>query len=71
MSLFPKADPRRVYAIIEAEEGGVFRSDDSGETWIKINEDRNLRQRAWYYSRSYTDPKDKDKVYVLNVGGSF
>ncbi|MBI5730970.1 MAG: glycosyl hydrolase [Ignavibacteriales bacterium] len=63
-----KADPRRVYAIIEAEEGGVFRSDDGGETWIKINEDRNLRQRAWYYSRIYTDPKDKDKVYVLNVG---
>ncbi|TSA26503.1 MAG: glycosyl hydrolase [Ignavibacteriales bacterium] len=64
----PKADPRRVYAIIEAEEGGVFRSDDGGENWIKINEDRNLRQRAWYYSRIYADPKDKDKVYVLNVG---
>ena len=63
-----KADPKRVYAIIEAEEGGVFRSDDSGDSWIKINEDRNLRQRAWYYSRIYADPKDKDKVYVLNVG---
>ncbi len=62
-----KADPKRIYAIIEAEEGGVFRSDDGGETWIKINEDRNLRQRAWYYTRIYSDPKDKDKVYVLNV----
>ncbi len=63
-----KADPQRIYAIVEANEGGVFRSDDGGETWIKINEDRNLRQRAWYYSRIYADPKDKDKVYVLNVG---
>ena len=63
-----KADSRRVYAIFEAEEGGVYRSDDGGESWIKINEDRNLRQRAWYYNRIYADPKDKDKVYVLNVG---
>ncbi|MEW5842372.1 MAG: glycosyl hydrolase [Bacteroidota bacterium] len=63
-----KADPQRVYAIVEANEGGVFRSDNGGETWTKINEDRNLRQRAWYYSRIYADPKDKDKVYVLNVG---
>jgi photosystem II stability/assembly factor-like uncharacterized protein len=62
-----KADPQRVYAIIEAEEGGVFRSDDGGENWSKINEDRNLRQRAWYYTRIYSDPKEKDKLYVLNV----
>ena len=62
-----KADPRRVYAIIEAEECGVFRSDDGGDNWIKINEDRNLRQRAWYYTRIYSDPKEKDKLYVLNV----
>lgn len=62
-----KADPQRVYAIIEAEEGGVYRSYDGGENWSKINEDRNLRQRAWYYTRIYSDPKEKDKLYVLNV----
>lgn len=60
-------NPNRVYAIIEAEEGGVFRSDNGGETWRKMNEDRNLRQRAWYYTRIYADTKDIDKVYVLNV----
>ncbi len=59
---------KRVWAIIEADEGGVFRSDDGGETWRKINSDRKLRQRAWYYSRIYADTKDVDKVYVLNVG---
>ncbi|MBC5993416.1 WD40/YVTN/BNR-like repeat-containing protein [Pontibacter cellulosilyticus] len=57
----------RVYAMVEAEEGGLFRSDDSGLTWKKVNDDRNLRQRAWYYTRVYADPKDEDVVYVLNV----
>ena len=58
---------QRVWAIIESLEGGVFRSDDGGKTWKKINDERKLRQRAWYYSRIYADTKDEDKVYVLNV----
>src|SRR6185503_2965835 len=40
------ANPDRVWAIIEAEDGGVFRSDNAGKTWAKTNEQRNLRQRA-------------------------
>jgi len=62
------ADPNRVYAIIEAEEGGVFRSDDAGKTWERVNDERKLRQRAFYYTRIYADPVEKDRVYVLNVG---
>ena len=61
------SNPENVYAIVEAKEGGVFRSRDSGKTWTKTNDDRNLRQRAWYYSRIYADPKDEEVVYVLNV----
>lgn len=57
----------RIFAIIESKTGGVFRSDDAGKTWKKMNEDRNLRQRAWYYSRIYTDTRDEDVVYVMNV----
>ncbi|AXT57419.1 glycosyl hydrolase [Aquimarina sp. AD1] len=58
----------RVWAIVEnKEKGGVYRSDDGGETWSQLNSDRSLRQRAWYYSRIYADPKDKDVVYVVNV----
>jgi hypothetical protein len=58
---------RNVYAIIEAENGGVFRSRDGGKTWEKTNEERNLRQRAWYYTRIIADPADEETVYVLNV----
>ncbi len=62
------ADPNRVYAIIEAAEGGVFLSDDAGTTWKLINDDRRIRQRAFYYTRIYADPKVRDTVYVLNTG---
>jgi len=60
-------NPQRVWAIVEADNGGVFRSDDGGKKWTKLNEDRNLRQRAWYYTRIYADTKDADKVYIVNV----
>ncbi|MEO1654186.1 MAG: glycosyl hydrolase, partial [Bacteroidota bacterium] len=57
----------RVYALIEAEDGGVFRSDDAGKTWQKTSRNRALRSRAWYYTRIYADTQDEDKVYVMNV----
>jgi photosystem II stability/assembly factor-like uncharacterized protein len=61
------ANPRRVWAQIEADSGGTYRSDDGGATWQWLNGDRNLRQRAWYYSRIVADPKDTNIVYGLNV----
>ena len=70
------ANPERVWAIVEAEDGGVFRSDNGGRTWTKVNEERNLRQRAWYYTRIYADPKNADtftfstyRFYKSNDGG--
>lgn len=62
------ADSNRVWAIVEANEGGVFRSDDAGKTWTRTNDERKLRQRAFYYSRIYADPWNKDIVYGLNTG---
>jgi photosystem II stability/assembly factor-like uncharacterized protein len=62
------ADSNRVYALVENEGGGVFRSDDAGQTWSKTNEERKLRQRAFYYTHIFADPKDKDTVYALNTG---
>ena len=61
------ADSTRIYAIVENENGGIFRSEDGGATWAKVSDDRNVRQRAFYYSRLTTDPKNKDVVYVTNV----
>jgi photosystem II stability/assembly factor-like uncharacterized protein len=60
-------DSTRVYAQMEADDGGFFLTNDAGATWTKVNERRDLRQRAFYYSRVYADPKVRDTVYVLNV----
>jgi photosystem II stability/assembly factor-like uncharacterized protein len=60
-------DGSRVYALVENEKGGLYVSDDAGATWKLINDNRNLRQRAFYYTRLLADTKDKDTVYVLNV----
>ena len=62
------ADSSRVYAMIEAEKGGLYRSDDGGEKWALINDDQKYRQRAWYFSHIFADPKNADAVYVLNTG---
>lgn len=59
---------QRVWAIVEnKDQGGLYRSEDGGETWRQVNSERKLRQRAWYYTRVYADTKDADVVYVLNV----
>jgi photosystem II stability/assembly factor-like uncharacterized protein len=62
------ADSNRVYAMVEAEDGGLFRSEDAGAHWARVNEDRRIRQRAFYYSRITADPKDKDTIYMMNTG---
>ncbi len=62
------ANPRRVWALIEHHSGGIYRSDDAGASWEYINRDRRLRQRAWYYTHIYADPKNADIVYALNTG---
>ena len=59
---------QKVWVIVEnKDQGGVYRSDDGGDTWNHINESRALRQRAWYYSKIYADTQDEDIVYVMNV----
>ncbi len=60
------ADPRRVWANVEATDGGLYRSDDGGGTWRHVNSDRKLWQRAFYFLRLVADPKDRATVYVLS-----
>ncbi|HXD48094.1 MAG TPA: glycosyl hydrolase, partial [Gemmatimonadaceae bacterium] len=61
------ANSNRLWANIEADSGGVFRSDDAGKTWQLVNTDRDLRQRAWYYTKIHADTKDTNLVYDNNV----
>ncbi len=60
------ADPDRVWALVEAEDGALFRSDDAGATWARINEDPQLRARPFYYMHVFADPQDRDRLYVLD-----
>ncbi|MHB1224190.1 MAG: WD40/YVTN/BNR-like repeat-containing protein, partial [Gemmatimonadaceae bacterium] len=61
-------NPQRLWAQVEADEGGLYRTDDGGKSWTLVNDDRSLRQRAWYYSHLHADPKDANTVYALNTG---
>jgi photosystem II stability/assembly factor-like uncharacterized protein len=61
------ANGRRVYALVENDKGGLFRSDDAGATWTPVNDNRAIRQRAFYYTHVFADPKNVDVVYMQNT----
>lgn len=61
------ADGERIYALIEAQDGGLYRSDDGGEKFERINDHWVLRQRAWYYTTLVPDPNDVDGVWFPQV----
>jgi photosystem II stability/assembly factor-like uncharacterized protein len=61
------ANPDRVFAIVEAEQGGLHRSDDAGRTWRRLSGDRLIQTRSWYYMKVFADPQNADIVWVLNA----
>ncbi|MEM1357942.1 MAG: glycosyl hydrolase, partial [Bacteroidota bacterium] len=71
MSLAFSADnSEKIYALIESdsdeEKGGLFVSNNAGESWSHVSKDHRLVQRAWYYIEVFADPQDEITVYVLN-----
>jgi len=60
------ANPDRVFAVVEAERSGLYRSDDAGKTWRLLSEDRNIVTRSWYYMKVVADPANADVVWVMN-----
>jgi photosystem II stability/assembly factor-like uncharacterized protein len=62
------SDHNRVYAIVDATEGGLYRSDDAGATWVKASADRRIWGRGWYFGKVVVDPKNADLLYISNTG---
>ncbi|MEO5816207.1 MAG: glycosyl hydrolase, partial [Gemmatimonadaceae bacterium] len=61
------ANANRVYALVEHDSGGLYKSDDAGASWTLVNANRDIRQRAFYYTHVYADPKEQDVVYMQNT----
>src|SRR3989475_5566642 len=64
------ATPSRLWASVEAPDslGGIFRSDDAGKSWERVNADQKFMIRPWYFSFVTADPVDENTMYVLNLG---
>jgi len=61
------SNPSRVYAVVDAEAGGLYRSDDAGATWTRASADQRVWSRGWYFGELAVEPKDADIVYSMNV----
>ena len=62
--------PRRVYALIdsgEADQGGLYRSDDAGLNWHKVTADKRIWARGWYFSGITANPKKADQLWVQDT----
>ena len=65
------ANSNKVYALVESDsnqdKGGLFVSNDAGDSWHMVSGDNRLVQRAWYYIEVFADPNDENTVYVLSA----
>ncbi|GAB4476718.1 MAG: hypothetical protein OHK0057_25710 [Thermoflexibacter sp.] len=59
--------PNIVYALIEAKRNALYRSDDGGFKWTKINDSRNIAERPFYYCEIYVDPKNENRLFKVET----
>ncbi|WP_422354254.1 VPS10 domain-containing protein [Roseivirga pacifica] len=66
-----RANAEKVYLLIESDSnkdlGGLFVSNNAGDSWSRVSDDNRLTQRAWYYTEVFADPNDEHTVYVLSA----
>ena len=66
------ADPDRLYALVEAPEdtkqGGLYRSDDKGESFTLVSNKKELLDRPFYYCNIEADPNNADIIYGMATG---
>src|SRR5437762_402026 len=58
---------KRVYAVVDADSGGLYRSDDGGAHWRRTSSDSRIWQRGWYFAGVTVEPRDADVLYVCNT----
>ncbi|MEP6754886.1 MAG: glycosyl hydrolase, partial [Chthonomonadales bacterium] len=61
------SDSRKVYVLIEADKGGLYKSEDGGEHWSLASGAKSIRQRAFYYSTITIDPNNSNIVWCPQV----
>jgi photosystem II stability/assembly factor-like uncharacterized protein len=62
------SDPNRIYALVDSPKlGGLYRSDDAGESWERVNSDERLWGRGDDFACVRVHPKDKDTIYIANI----
>ena len=62
------SDANRIYAWVDAPKlGGIYRSDDAGENWQRVNEEQRIGGRGDDFACVRVDPKNKDIVYAANT----
>lgn len=67
------SNPKILYAVLETEkpeDKGLYRSENAGASWIKVNGDFELTVRPFYFSRIVVDPKNPDMIYKAGLSGS-
>ncbi|HVH72380.1 MAG TPA: hypothetical protein VNB49_14895, partial [Candidatus Dormibacteraeota bacterium] len=64
---FAPSNPKRIYLIVDAKNGGLYRADDGGQNWQQVSKDHRIWGRGWYFNEVTVDPKNPDIVYVPNT----
>ena len=59
--------PNRVYALIESTKSALYKSDDGGNNWVKVNDDpQYTANRSFYFQDIYCDPKNENRLWLIN-----